>query len=320
MYPFLLRSAIKDYIWGGQKLKTDFGKISDYDIIAESWELSCHQDGMSIIENGELKGRTLYDYVNTDRTYLLGCNCDKFDIFPILAKLIDARNDLSIQVHPNNEYAQIHENQFGKTEMWYIVDCEPNSYIYYGFNRDITIGEFRERIKNNTFLETLNKVYVQKGDAFYIEAGTIHAICSGIVIAEIQQNSNVTYRVYDYNRLGDDGKPRQLHVDKAADVINYKKQEAKTISQHFLAKCEDFSEQLLAKCEYFNTTYINLHNFYNSTTDEKSFHCFLCLDGNSTLHTNSHSIPFRKGQTIFIPANLGNYQIIGDSELLKITA
>ena len=187
MYPMKLIAPLKDYIWGGTKLKTAFGKKTDLEKVAESWQLSCHKDGSSIIENGEYAGKTLPEYIEA---------AGKED----------------------NEYAMRVEGEYGKTEMWYIVDCEPGATLLYGFQHEISKEEFARRIADNTLLEVTNAVTVHKGDCFFIEAGTLHAIGKGILIAEIQQNSNTTYRIYDYGRLGNDGKPRPLHVEKAKDV------------------------------------------------------------------------------------------------------
>ena len=219
-YPMLLDAPCKDYLWGGNRLREEYGKVSDKDKIAESWELSCHKDGESVIANGELAGKTLTQYIEEQGKAVLGKNCEKFENFPILIKLIDAKDNLSVQVHPNNEYAMRVEGEYGKTEMWYIVDCDPGAELIYGFKGEISRDEFKERIANNTLLEVTNNVPVHKGDVFFIEAGTLHAIGKGILIAEIQQNSNTTYRVYDYGRVGADGKPRQLHVEKAVEYYN----------------------------------------------------------------------------------------------------
>ena len=204
-----LDAPCKDYIWGGNRLREEYGKISDADKIAESWELSCHKDGQSVIANGKDKGKTLSEYVAENKKSL-GTACDRFEYFPILIKLIDAKDNLSVQVHPDNDYAMRVEGEYGKTEMWYIVDCEEGSQLIYGFDKEISREEFADRIKNNTLLEVTNNVPVHKGDVFFIESGTLHAIGKGILIAEIQQNSNTTYRVYDYGRVGKDGKPRAI--------------------------------------------------------------------------------------------------------------
>lgn len=208
-----LKAPCKDYIWGGNRLREEYGKELDSDKIAESWELSCHKDGQSMIVGGEFDGKTLSDYIEAKgKSAVLGKNCDRFEYFPVLIKLIDAKDNLSVQVHPSNDYALRVEGEYGKTEMWYIVDCDPGAELLYGFKHEISKEEFAERIANNTLLEVTNNVPVHKGDVFFIESGTLHAIGKGILIAEIQQNSNTTYRIYDYGRVGKDGKPRELHV------------------------------------------------------------------------------------------------------------
>ena len=201
-----LKPACKDYLWGGHRLVDEFHVDYDGPVCAEAWELSCHPDGPSVIENGPFAGKTLAEYIKAKGQQVLGTHCRRFREFPILTKFIDAKDNLSIQVHPGNRYALSHEGQYGKTEMWYVIDAEPGAFLYYGFKKEISKEEFRERIENNTLLEVLNAVPVKKGDALFIESGTIHAIGKGILIAEIQQNSNVTYRVYDYGRVGKIGR------------------------------------------------------------------------------------------------------------------
>ncbi len=318
MYPMILKPTIKDYIWGGNRLKTEYNKQSDGSILAESWELSCHKEGMSVINNGVLSGTPLHNYISSDKVKILGEMSKKFEDLPILVKLIDAKDNLSIQVHPDNNYALKNEGQYGKTEMWYILDCEPNSFIYYGLNRNLKPGEFTERIKNNLLLETLNVVKVKKGDVFFIEPGTVHAICGGILLAEIQQNSNITYRIYDYNRLGNDGRPRELHISKALDVTNMKKlnlNPPESIAEENI----NYKKRLLSKCDYFTVYNIRINGEISLLADGESFHCILCLEGSPELYHGKHLIRMLKGQTIFIPANMGSYKIVGNCELLFIS-
>ncbi len=215
-----LKPSCKAYLWGGTRLKTEFGKTFSGEKLAETWELSCHLDGPSIVEGGEFAGRTLKEYLEKEGKKAVGEKCQKYQQFPLLIKFIDAKEDLSIQVHPDDAYALKEEGQYGKTEMWYVVDCEEGSSLYYGFSKEISKEEFAERIREQTLLEVLNRVTVKKGDVFFIEPGTIHAIGKGILIAEIQQSSNVTYRVYDYGRKDANGKERDLHIDKALQVTN----------------------------------------------------------------------------------------------------
>ena len=268
MNPIKLKPAFKDYLWGGTRLRDDFGKECDFEKIAESWELSCHKDGNSVVADGEFAGLTLAEYIEKQGKSVLGTNCEKFENFPILIKLIDAKDNLSVQVHPDNEYAMRVEGEYGKTEMWYIVDCDEGATLLYGFKHEISKDEFRERIANNTLLEVTNAVPVKKGDVFFIEAGTLHAIGKGILIAEIQQNSNTTYRIYDYGRVGADGKPRQLHVDKAVEVTDLCP--AKPYPQSEPAVKEGWSEKLLSSCEYFTVHALEIDSRAWLEADEKS--------------------------------------------------
>lgn len=316
MYAFLLKPPLKDYIWGGTKLISDFNKKTDKEIIAESWELSCHKDGQSIIMNGEFKGRTLADVISeVGKEKILGTACDRFNDFPILIKLIDAKNDLSIQVHPDNNYALLHEGEYGKTEMWYIVDCEPDAFIYYGFKEQISKNEFKRRIQDNDLLPVLKKQPVKPGDVYFIEAGTLHAICSGILIAEIQQNSNTTYRIYDYDRIGADGKKRELHIDKAVDVTNTGPA-AEAGQGSKAVDGPDFCCELLSKCEYFTAVKYSVRTRFNNKADGKSFHSLLCLDGDAVIKYAGRQIELKKGDSVFIPAALGKYEICGRCELI----
>ena len=311
MYILKLKPVFKDYIWGGTKFRDEYGFQSELTKLAEGWMLSCHKDGENIIENGDFEGKTLTEVVYANPDYL-GENGNAFEYFPILIKLIDAKNDLSVQVHPNNEYAMRVENEYGKTECWYILDCDDDAELIYGFNKSITSKEFKEKIADNTFLETVNKVKVKKGDLFFIEAGTLHAIGKGIFLAEIQQNSNTTYRVYDYGRLGADGKPRELHVEKAIDVTNCTPPTRSTEPEGELINKNGYSTQLLTKCDLFNVEKVSVDTSYTSTADEKSFVSVLVADGNGRIE----DIEFNKGDSLFIPANYGDFTITGKSELI----
>ena len=310
MYPIKLKPAFKDYLWGGTRLRDDFGKDCDFDKIAESWELSCHKDGNSVVADGEFAGLTLAQYIEMEGKSVLGTNCEKFENFPILIKLIDAKDNLSVQVHPNNEYAQRVEGEYGKTEMWYVVDCDEGASLLYGFKHNITKEEFRERIENNTLLEVTNSVPVKKGDVFFIEAGTLHAIGKGILIAEIQQNSNTTYRIYDYGRVGADGKPRQLHIDKAVDVTNLCP--AKPYPQSEPVDMGGWTKKRLAKCEYFTVDVINVDTSAALEADKSSFVNILVLDGGCVLSSEGNdAVELKKGDSVFIPAGLGKFELTG---------
>ena len=311
MNPIKLKPAFKDYLWGGTRLRDDFGKECDFEKIAESWELSCHKDGNSVVADGEFAGLTLAEYIEKQGKAVLGTNCEKFENFPILIKLIDAKDNLSVQVHPDNEYAMRVEGEYGKTEMWYIVDCDEGATLLYGFKHDISKDEFRERIANNTLLEVTNAVPVKKGDVFFIEAGTLHAIGKGILIAEIQQNSNTTYRIYDYGRVGADGKPRQLHVDKAVEVTNLCP--AKPYPQSEPAVKKGWSEKLLSSCEYFTVHALDINSRAWLEADEKSFVHILITEGDCCYSSaETQAIKLVKGDSLFIPAGLGKFELTGE--------
>ncbi|MGN1418782.1 MAG: class I mannose-6-phosphate isomerase, partial [Acutalibacteraceae bacterium] len=236
--------------------------------------------------------------------------CEKFDFFPILIKLIDAKDDLSIQVHPSDEYALEHENQYGKTEAWYIIDCDEGAHILYGLNHDMTKEQLKESIENSTLLENVNRINVKKGDIYFIPSGTIHAICKGVLLAEIQQNSNVTYRVYDYNRL-QNGKPRQLHIDKAVDVINLKAAVCSGEAEGETQKLQGYSKTLLKKCDLFTVNKLEVEESAKIVADETSFVSLIAIDGNAVIHHDDSFLTLYKGESVFIPAGLGEVEILG---------
>ena len=302
-----LKAPTKDYLWGGNRLVEEYGKDSAGSVTAESWELSAYPGSESVIENGKYAGRTITEYIEACGKKVLGKNCERFDNFPVLIKFIDARNDLSIQVHPSDEYALEHENQFGKTEMWYILDAEEGAFLYYGFNRKITKEEFKKRIEDNTLTEVLNAVPVQKGDVIFIESGTLHAIGAGILLAEIQQNSNVTYRVYDYGRRDKNGNLRDLHVDKALDVTTL--EPAKKIPNPL---------PHIGICKYFTVDKISLTgdiaDKLGGEVGDDTFLHILFLEGNGTVKNKDEVLAFKKGDSFFIPAGSGEYEISGVCE------
>lgn len=320
MEPLKLTAPCKDYLWGGTKLRTEYHQQSAAQKLAESWMLSCHPDGLSVISGGTFDGMTLKDLIAQEGRGILGTNCDRFEQFPVLVKLIDAQGRLSIQVHPNNEYALEHEGEYGKTEMWYILENEPGAYLYYGFQKEISKEEFAERIRSQTLTEVLNRVEVHPGDVFFIEAGTLHAIGAGILLAEIQQNSNTTYRVYDYGRVGADGKPRALHVDKALDVTELKRPVRPTEPQGKPVRDGDCVKTLLASCPYFTVSRIALSGKIKMTADSSSFHSILCVSGRGELyHGGEAPVPLQKGDSLFIPAGMGHYTVEGELTFLHTT-
>lgn len=318
-YPMKLRAPLKDYLWGGTKLKEEYGKKTKLDKVAESWELACHKDGMSVIVNGSLKEQTLADYLRAVPESA-GDNARLFPYFPLLIKLIDARDNLSVQVHPDNDYAMRVEGEFGKTEMWYVVEAEEGASLIYGFKQEISSEEFGRRIADNTLLEVCNEVPVKKGDVFFIDSGTLHAIGKGILICEIQQNSNTTYRVYDFGRVGKDGNPRELHVNKAKEVtsLTHPTRKPKALCRLPLA---DTELKLLAACEYF-TVYQGRISAQELSlmVGKDSFQCLTVLSGNLTLTADCASeeklVILAKGESVFLPADLGIYRLNGSGEYI----
>lgn len=312
-----LRPALKDYLWGGTRLKTDFGFQTDLDIVAEGWMLSCHKDGENIIENGKYEGKTLSDVIAAEGKKILGTNAQKFDRFPILIKLIDAKKDLSVQVHPDNDYALRVEGEYGKTECWYILDCDEGAELIYGFKQEISKKEFKQRIADNTFLDVVNKVPVHRGDLFFIDAGTLHAIGGGILLAEIQQNSNTTYRVYDYGRLGADGKPRPLHTEKAVDVTNCVPPTRDITPEGETIVCDGNTKQLLTKCDLFTVSSVEVSCAYSGTADSSSFVSVLCTAGSGEIACGAETFSIQKGDSFFLAANSGDYTVTGNVTLVE---
>ena len=307
-----LEPACKDYLWGGHRLVEDYHKQYPGEVLAETWELSCHPDGPSRIGNGAYRGKTLKEYIEAEGRQVLGSHCGRFEEFPILVKFIDAKENLSIQVHPDNGYALEHEGQYGKTEMWYVMEAGENAFLYYGFKEEIGREEFVRRIREDTLLEVLHAVPVRKGDILFIEPGTIHAIGKDILIAEIQQNSNVTYRVYDYGRVGKDGKKRDLHIEKALAV-----------TKRVPVVRGKNSYPHVADCDYFTVDHLNLDGNVTNKIEGKvsggSFAGLLFLDGRGTVSTWGEALDFEKGDSFFLPAGTGAFTIDGTCDALLIT-
>ena len=318
---YFLRPALKETIWGGNKLKTGYGMESDLSNIAEAWMLSCHEDGESTVINGKFKGETLSRVIEHELGLsCLGTNCNEFssiEDFPILIKLIDADDKLSVQVHPDDEYAAAHEKDVrGKTEAWFIMDCDEDAELIYGFADDISKEEFRDAIENGTLLDKVNRVKVKPGDVAFISSGTLHAIGKGILLAEVQQSCNTTYRVFDYNRTGLDGKPRELHIEKAVDVTKCCVPENGLDPAGIPVKHDGYTSILLAECNYFTMTLIETDELYAGEADEKSFASLIVLDGEGTIKCGDEEYQIKKGDSIFIPADSGTYYISGKTKIL----
>ena len=290
---YKLIAPCKAYLWGGTKLKEKYGKQSDADVCAESWELSFHKDGLTTLENGKTLAETL---TKED----LGELVQNFAFFPTLNKFIDAKDNLSVQVHPSDEYALKYENSLGKTEMWYVVEADEGAGLYLGFNRDVTKAEFENAIAENRLTELLNFYPVKAGDCYFIPAGTIHAIGKGCLIYEIQQNSNITYRVYDYGRTDKNGNTREWHVDKALQV---------TCLQKFVP--QTFENGLLGKSAYFTVDAVNGAGEF--TTDGSSFVCLTCVQGKGDVD----GVQLRTGDSVFITATHGRYATNGEMQCIR---
>lgn len=304
---YRLKPACKDYLWGGHKLVEDFGIDYSGDICAEAWLLSCHEDGKSVVAEGQYKGKTLNELIDILGRECLGTDCRDKEDFPILIKLIDAKSPLSIQVHPDDEYAGVNEGQHGKTEMWYVLDAEEDAYLYQGFRKEISKEEFEKRISDNTLEEVLNKEHVQKGDVLLITPGTLHAIGGGILLAEVQQSSNVTYRIYDYGRVGADGKTRPLHIRQALDVTRLEK------PQKYVS-----GDGYLLSCDYFVVSHeiIRPGAIYKGDADERSFGSVIVLEGKAVITCGEEQLDIRKGDSLFVTAGSGEFTIEGNAEVL----
>lgn len=309
LYPFKFEPILKPVIWGGSRL-CEFKNIKPVkDGIGESWEISGVKGSISVISDGDLKGVSLSELLLGSKEQLVGKKVyEKYgNTFPLLIKFIDARDDLSIQVHPDDRLAKQRHNSFGKTEMWYVINAAPDAYLYSGFQKSITPDEYVERVKNNTFTETLQKYYVKPGDVFFLPAGRVHAIGAGCFIAEIQQTSDITYRIYDYNRKDADGNTRELHTDLAKDAIDYTVYP--TYKTEYLPTPNHPVK--LASCNYFTTNLLDLSLEINrdySFLD--SFVIFICIDGSCQITDDKgNSVVLKQGETLLIPADTNSVNV-----------
>ena len=322
--PVKLFPAAKDYLWGGNRLNDDFAFDIPMSPFAEAWVCSTHPDGVSLISQGNtLLSELLQAHPNYLGTHTLLITNGKPEL-PILIKLIDAKQDLSVQVHPDDDYAREKEGQLGKTEMWYVLDARPDMELIYGFRQDTTAEDVREALVGNTIEKLLNHVPVHGNDLFFIEAGTVHAIGAGALIAEIQENSNLTYRLYDYGRSGKDGKPRPLHIEKALDVANLHSSISPRQPLRTLRYRKGCAHELLTRCRYFQVERMLLNTATNRDlvtyqTEENSFHALLCIDGCGSISAEDYMENFFKGDCFFIPANSESLKIHGKAEFLDIS-
>lgn len=322
--PFLLSPVGKDYLWGGNRLNDDFSKNIDMSPLAETWECSTHPDGPSVVASGEGKGRLLADILKEHPEYL-GTHPHTRGELPILIKFIDAKQDLSVQVHPTDEYAAEHENgQLGKTEMWYVLDAVKGASLVYGFYHDVNKESIRSGIEDGAINKYLQKVAVNKDDVFFIESGTVHAIGAGVLIAEIQENSNLTYRMYDYDRVDKNGKKRVLHIEKALNVANLKGSSEPVQPMRVLRFYKGYATELLCRCKYFQVERMLLNTevcreMAEFQTGSNSFQVLLCISGCGVLFWgNGCMLNFYKGDCIFIPADSVRFRLHGKAQMLKV--
>lgn len=313
-----LNPSFKDYLWGGELLKSEYHKKTDMSPVAESWEVSTHPDGPSVVATGEYAGKTLNEYLELKGKQVLGIKGSAFDRFPILIKFIDAKKDLSIQVHPDDEYGLKHENEYGKTEMWIILEAQPDSKLYYGVKDSMTREEFAKSIHEDTILDKLKTVSVKKGDVIFVEAGTIHAIGAGIVICEIQQNSNTTYRVHDFNRKDANGSLRELHIQQSIDVSKLEPLDASFKPQGELISTPIGTSQLFATCKYFTTVGYTIDGDESFSVSEDSFNALIVLEGNIRLEQGNDILDLTKGDSVFIDADTENIKISGKANYIRV--
>lgn len=315
VYPFQFEPILKDRIWGGEKLKTFLNKPITSSITGESWELSTVEGDVSVIANGDYKGQSLMNVINDSPEELLGAAVYKRfgKQFPLLFKYLDAREDLSIQVHPNDALAKERHNSFGKTEMWYIMQADEEARIIVGFKEDSTAAEYVKNLESNTLLSILNDIKVKEGDVFFLETGTVHAIGAGMVVAEIQQTSDITYRLYDFDRKDAQGNTRELHVDLALDAINYQK----TDTQKTYTNNSNQSNTIV-DCTYFTTNFIPLNGDLTVNKQGDTFTVYMCIEGAFEIQQEGVISKYIKGDTILIPAAMRSYALSGKASLLEI--
>ena len=315
LYPLQFDPISKERIWGGEKLKTILNKPITSNITGESWELSTVEGDVSVVANGELKGKSLTELINDNPDDILGSEVHKRfgKQFPLLFKYLDAREDLSIQVHPNDELAKKRHNSFGKTEMWYVMQADENSRIIVGFKENSNADDYLKNLENKSLLSILDSVKVAEGDVFFLETGTVHAIGAGLVIAEIQQTSDITYRLYDFERVDAAGNQRELHVDLALDAINYNK-----VDTHKKYDKTPNQSNVVVDCPYFTTNFIPLNGQLPVGKTGTSFTAYMCVDGNFELESEGVKFEYKKGDTILIPAALKSFILSGKASILEI--
>lgn len=316
LYPLLFEPIFKDRIWGGNKLKALLNKNIPNETTGESWELSSVEGNISIVKNGFLEGKSLSDLLEKYPIEILGQKVyQQFgNQFPLLFKFLDASEDLSIQLHPNDALAKKRHNSFGKTEMWYVMQADEGAKLIVGFKDDSSPQDYLKHLENKTLVSILDVIPVKKGDVFFLETGTVHAIGAGTVIAEIQQTSDITYRLYDFDRKDAQGKTRELHVDMALEAINYKKVNAQV---NYTTQVNQSNE--VVECPYFTTRVLPLDGEVKRYNNGNAFVVYMCTEGDFSILYHQHEHSFTKGDTVLLPAIISDYQILGQAMLLEIT-
>lgn len=315
LYPLQFEPILKERIWGGSKLKTYLNKPITSDISGESWEISAVENDVSVVANGNLKGKSLNELIDEFPKEILGTKvyAQFGKQFPLLFKYLDAREDLSIQLHPNDELAKKRHNSFGKTEMWYVMQADTNARLIVGFKEKSSQEEYLNHINDKTIVDILDTKKVKSGDVFMLNTGTIHALGAGIVIAEIQQTSDITYRIYDFDRIDANGNKRELHLDLSLEAINY---EPVNAQKHY-SKAENVSNEIV-NCSYFTTNFIPLDGHTAISKKEGSFTVYMCVDGSFQLTVDNENFIYLKGDTVLIPAALTDFQLTGKASILEI--
>ncbi|MFH6963190.1 type I phosphomannose isomerase catalytic subunit [Flavobacterium plurextorum] len=315
LYPLQFEPILKERIWGGEKLKTVLNKPITSKITGESWELSTVEGDVSIVSNGELKGKSLMELIAETPNELLGTRVhERFGKqFPLLFKYLDAREDLSIQVHPNDKLAKERHNSFGKTEMWYVMQADADSRIIVGFKEDSSKEEYLKHLQDNTLVTILDDVKAKAGDVFFLETGTVHAIGAGLVVAEIQQTSDITYRLYDFDRVDAQGNKRELHVDLALDAINYNK-----VNTQKKYDSKTNTSNVVVDCPYFTTNFIPLESNTEISKSGETFTVYMCIEGSFEIEYDNFKHTYIKGDTVLIPAAIRTFVLNGKASILEI--
>ena len=315
-YPITFSPILKDRIWGGTKLNSYLNKNIESQTTGESWEISTVPGDISVVNSGILKGKNINEIIDLYPEEILGKSviAQFGKQFPLLFKFIDAKEDLSIQLHPNDELAKERHNSFGKTEMWYVMQADADARLVVGFKKNSNQKEYLEKLENNDLISLLNEYPVNQGDVFFLETGTIHAIGAGVVVAEIQQTSDITYRLYDWDRVDANGKGRELHTELALDAINFNTTNSKM----------DYSEvpnesSHIVNCPYFNTNIIALQDNYIWKKSKESFTVFMCTNGQFEVIINGEIMQYQMGDTILIPAIIDSFTLKGKATLLEIS-